>query len=59
MNDINNRKCCDNCTHYEWYYDKCKKYNCIMDARSVCDSFEAYERERHDSIYLRRQEQKI
>lgn len=33
-------KCCDNCIHYHWYYDYCDKYECEVDARSVCSSFE-------------------
>ena len=32
-------KCCDNCKYYEWYHDKCSKWNCEIDCRSCCDSF--------------------
>ena len=27
--------CCDNCIHYHWYYDKCDKWDCSVDAREV------------------------
>ena len=33
-------KCCDNCRRYTWYYDKCHKWDCEVDARSVHDCFE-------------------
>ena len=32
----NFEKCCDNCKYYEWYWDKCKKFDCETDARSCC-----------------------
>lgn len=35
------KKCCDNCKYYEWYYDKCNKYNCEVDGRSVCNGYES------------------
>ena len=38
MEDMKNKKCCDTCKYYEWYYDKCNKYNCEVDDRSVCSS---------------------
>ncbi len=34
-----NRKCCDTCQYYEWYYDKCRFYDCEVDARSICSSY--------------------
>ena len=39
------RDCCDNCKYYYWYYDKCTKYDCEVDARSMCSSFEPFEKE--------------
>lgn len=33
------KKCCDNCIYYKWYYDKCTKFDCETDARSVCSEF--------------------
>lgn len=35
------RECCDNCKYYDWYYDKCDKYNCEVDRRSVCNGYES------------------
>lgn len=37
-----NRKCCDICQYYEWYYDKCQLYDCEVDARSVCSDYLKY-----------------
>ena len=37
-----NRKCCDTCQYYEWYYDKCQLYDCEVDARSVCSDYLKY-----------------
>lgn len=34
---------CDNCKHYCWYYDKCSKWNCKVDAREVHQCFESTE----------------
>lgn len=34
-----NNKCCDNCIYYHWYEDRCEKYECETDARSVCSSY--------------------
>ena len=34
---------CDNCKYYEWYYDKCLKWDCEVDARSVQNCFEPME----------------
>jgi len=36
---MNSQRCCDNCTYYNWYYDRCNKYDCETNARSVCASF--------------------
>lgn len=38
MNDeVDGRKCCDNCIFYEWYYDRCNRWMCfINNPRSVC-----------------------
>ncbi len=36
-----NKKCCDNCTHYHWYYDYCDKWKCKVDAREVHDCFKS------------------
>ena len=30
---------CDDCEYYEWYYDRCNKWNCEVDGRSVCSAF--------------------
>ena len=35
------KKICDNCVNYRWYYDKCLKYNCEVDARSTCSCHES------------------
>lgn len=32
-------KCCDTCAHYHWYYDRCDKWDCEVDDRSVCDEW--------------------
>ena len=34
---------CDNCKHYCWYYDKCSKWDCEVDAREIHDCFEPNE----------------
>ena len=44
MSNQQNKKCCDTCKHYHWYYDKCDKYDCEMDARSVCAEYEPYQK---------------
>ena len=31
---------CDHCQHYSWYYDKCLKWNCQVDAHAVHNCFE-------------------
>ena len=33
-------KNCDNCKYYCWYYDKCLKWNCEVDAREIHNCFE-------------------
>lgn len=32
--------CCDECYYYQWYYDYCEKWECIMNPKSICDCFE-------------------
>ena len=48
------RECCDNCKYYDWYYDKCDKYNCEVDRRSVCNGYESMTKWLNEgqSIYL-------
>ena len=36
---MNTHRCCDNCIYYNWYYNRCNKYDCEMDERSVCIFF--------------------
>lgn len=31
---------CDTCRYYQWYYDKCEKYDCEVDGRSRCAAYE-------------------
>ena len=40
--DLFNRrdKCCDNCKHYNWYYDLCNLYKCEIDFRALCCNWE-------------------
>lgn len=33
--------CCDKCKYYVWYWDKCLKLDCIVDAREVHNCFES------------------
>ncbi len=33
---------CDNCKYYNWYYDRCRKWDCKVEAREVHNCFEAY-----------------
>lgn len=33
-------KYCDNCKYYRWYYDRCTKWDCEIDSRSVQDCHE-------------------
>ena len=44
MDNQQSKKCCDTCKHYRWYYDKCAKYDCEVDARSVCAGYEPYQK---------------
>ena len=32
--------CCDNCKYYVWYWDKCIKWDCIVNIREVHNCFE-------------------
>ena len=34
---------CDDCKHYEWYYEWCRKWGCEVDAREVHNCFEQRE----------------
>ena len=34
---------CDSCRHYSWYYDRCRKWGCKVDAGEVHNCFEAYD----------------
>ena len=34
---------CDKCQRYDWYYDRCKKWNCECDARECHSCFEPVE----------------
>ena len=43
-NNQQSKKCCDTCKYYHWYYDKCNKYDCEVDARSVCAGYEPYQK---------------
>ena len=36
-------KKCDTCISYEWYYDKCNKFNCEVDDRSCCSFWKSKE----------------
>ena len=31
---------CDNCKHYNWYYDYCDKWKCKVDEREVHSCYE-------------------
>ena len=44
MSNQQSKKCCDTCKYYHWYYDKCDKYDCEVDARSVCAAYEPYKK---------------
>lgn len=39
---------CDECKHYSWYYDRCEKWQCEIDAREVHNCFEQREMPIHD-----------
>ena len=34
---------CDNCKWYRWYYDRCEKWKCEIDAREIHNCFEPME----------------
>ena len=34
---------CDHCKLYDWYYDKCKKFDCKVDFREVHNCFQKQE----------------
>lgn len=36
---MDRRKCCDTCKYYKWYIDKCTRFDCEVDARSVCSEY--------------------
>ena len=40
---MDTKKTCDNCIYYNWYWDKCSKYDCEVDSRSVCNEHEVRE----------------
>lgn len=33
-------KCCDKCRWYNWYYDFCDKWHCVVDGRNRFPCFE-------------------
>lgn len=41
---------CDNCRFYRWYYDRCEKWNCEVDAREVHNCFEQRETPVRDAM---------
>lgn len=34
---------CDNCKHYDWYYNYCEKLRCEIDTKDVHNCFEPFE----------------
>lgn len=34
---------CYDCKYYEWYYNRCRKWDCEVDVREVHNCFEAYD----------------
>ncbi len=34
---------CDDCKYYEWYYNRCRKWDCEVDAREAHNCFEQRE----------------
>ena len=47
------QKCCDTCKFYEWYYDKCKKFNSEVDAKHLCSMYqEREELSEHEKFIL-------
>ena len=47
---MNTHRCCDNCNYYNWYYNRCNKYDCETDERSVCASFAENEKLNNDLL---------
>lgn len=41
---------CDDCKHYEWYYNRCQKWDCEVDAREVHNCFEQRETPIRDAM---------
>ena len=41
---------CDECKYYSWYYDKCTKWDCEVDAREVHNCFEQEETPVRDAM---------
>lgn len=41
---------CDECKYYSWYYDKCTKWDCEVDAREVHNCFEQRETPVRDAM---------
>lgn len=33
----------DSCKHYNWYYDRCNKWECEVDFRSIHNCFEPFD----------------
>lgn len=51
---------CDDCKYYHWYSDHCDKYDCTVDARSVCNGFEPHEGTiRAAMVYATEEEPKV
>ena len=46
---ITHERNCDNCIHFRWYYDLCKKFGIEVDGREVHDCFEEKTNERRQS----------
>ena len=30
------KKTCDGCAYYDWYWDRCRRFDCEVDSRGVC-----------------------
>ena len=43
---------CDNCKYYNWYYDYCDKWKCVVDEREVHSCYE-HRRENDKTINYR------
>lgn len=46
---------CDNCIHYHWYYDKCDKWDCEVDARECHSCREKHNAKKSDFMRWREQ----